>query len=68
MKFKKLLPNYGANYDLGILIPISVIGLSVFLRNFTNAIATSLFLPLFASVANNLNGSGTEMQALGGSA
>jgi hypothetical protein len=66
MKFKNLLPGYGATYDLGILGPITIIGLSVFLRTFANCLASAIFLPTLSYITTTLHGSGTQMQSIGG--
>lgn len=56
MKYKDLLPKHGSNLSITILGPIVIIGLSVFLRNFTNSIANATFLSLLASVAEKSPG------------
>jgi len=52
MRFRNLFYGYGASFSIALLIPIVIIGLSVFLRNFSNAIANTFFLPLLADIAN----------------
>ncbi|MDE6476592.1 MAG: hypothetical protein K2L48_00035 [Mycoplasmoidaceae bacterium] len=51
MKYRDLLPKNGSPISYTILVPIVIIGLSVFLRNFTNSIANAWFLAMLANVA-----------------
>ncbi len=51
MKYKDLLPKNGIPISYNLLVPIVVIGLSVFLRNFSNAFANTAFMTLLGNVA-----------------
>ncbi len=66
MRYKDLLPGRGSPMSFTILIPIIVIGLSVFLRNFSNAIANAAFLSMLASVATKTGNDAQHWQGLSG--
>lgn len=66
MRYKDLLPKHGSPMSFTILIPIIVIGLSVFLRNFSNAIANTSFLTMLASVAKKTGNDSQYWQGLSG--
>ncbi len=66
MRYKDLLPKNGSPISFTILGPIVIIGLSVFLRNFSNAIANSSFLTMLASVASKTNADPQYWQGLSG--
>ncbi|MDE7434114.1 MAG: hypothetical protein K2M43_03290 [Mycoplasmoidaceae bacterium] len=66
MRYKDLLPRNGSPMSFSILVPIVVIGLSVFLRNFTNAIANSTFLAMLGSAAKHSGRDSQYWQSLSG--
>lgn len=67
MKFRYLKVDRTLRFSWTLLIPIFVIGLSVFLRNFSNSIANILFMSSLNDVGNNLvHGQGQYFQTLSG--
>ncbi len=66
MKYRDLLPKNGSPISYTILVPIIIIGLSVFLRNFTNSIANAWFLAMLANVATKTGADAQYWQSISG--
>ena len=67
LKFKHLKPDKQIKFSWSIFLPILILGLSVFLRNMSNAVANALFSMQLNNVSNIINpGSGQTFQMLSG--
>ncbi len=66
MKYKDLLPKNGIPISYNLLVPIVVIGLSVFLRNFSNAFANTAFMTLLGNVAEKTGNDSQYWQSISG--
>lgn len=66
MKYKDLLPKNGIPISYNLLVPIVIIGLSVFLRNFSNAFANTAFITLLGNVAKKTGNDSQYWQSISG--
>ena len=68
MKYRILLPQSPVKISFTILVPVIILGISVFLRNLANNIANAVFISKLADVADHVpsQGGGQYWQELSG--